>query len=105
MPIFFFVKELIHMITVIERINPSLCPNCNNESIELFDNRNRKINYPLILRYNNKDTIIKKLSSVTLKTMKCNKCGKEFIIDWDRDLPYPLTKKEAFKFFEEYDNA
>lgn len=84
----------------VKRLLPSKCPNCGNHTISLYDKFDRKINYPLLCRYNSFDQIKKKLEKTDLKYMRCDSCKSVYVLDWTKkEIPYPSTK-EVYKEFE-----
>lgn len=86
--------------TVIRRLLPCECPNCNRATISMYDKYNNRINYPLLCKYNTFDQIKKKLENTDIKYMKCESCKSVFVLDWTKQLvPYPNTK-EVYKEFE-----
>ena len=87
------------MINPVRRILPSECPNCKKESLSLYDNRDRRINYSLLCKYNTFDQIKKKIEKSNLRYMKCDNCKSIFILDWTKkEIPYPATKDKYEKF-------
>lgn len=89
------------MISIVKRITPVYCPNCGNDTVALYDDRDRRINYAILFKYNNKEQIKKKLENANLKYMRCDSCKSIYILDWTRDeLPYPATKIKYKKFEE-----
>lgn len=88
------------LICPVKRLLPSKCPNCGNESISLYDNKDRRINYPLMCKYNTFNQIKKKIEKSEIKYMKCDICKCVFVPDWTRkEVPYP-TNKTIYKEFE-----
>lgn len=88
------------LINPVRRLYPSECPNCGKNNIIIYDKFGRVINYSLLIKYNTNDQIYDKIKKSDLKYMKCNSCGKEFILDWTRNkIPYPITK-DKYKEFE-----
>lgn len=88
------------LINPVRRILPSECPNCGNQTISIYDNKDRRINYSLLCKYNEFSKIKQKLENTDLKYMKCDSCKSVFILDWTKkEIPYPTTK-EKYKEFE-----
>lgn len=88
------------MRNIVRRLLPSECPNCGSHSICLYDKYDRRINYPLLCKYNTFDQIKKKLEKSDLKYMRCDNCKSVFILDWTKkEIPYPTTKNK-YKEFE-----
>lgn len=88
------------MRVAVKRLLPSICPNCNKESLSIYDIYDRRINYSLLCKYNTFDQINKKLEKTNLKYMRCDLCKSVFILDWTKKkIPYPTTK-DIYKEFE-----
>ena len=87
-------KILYHLI------HPYRCPICNEDLLFFTTKTNKIIDYKHILSNANtlSDTITF-LGSRNIKHFKCIKCNKEFIIDWSKGWPEPLTDREALKKF------
>lgn len=90
----------MELINPVRRILPCECPNCGKSNISIYDNKDRRINYSLLCKYNTFDQIKKKLEKADLKYMKCDICKSVFVLDWTKkEIPYPITKK-VYKEFE-----
>lgn len=88
------------MISPVRRLLPSECPNCGNNTLSLYDKYDKRINYPLLCKYNTFDQIKRKLEKTDLKYLRCDNCKSIFILDWTKSvIPYPSTK-EKYKEFE-----
>lgn len=86
--------------SVVKRLFPHTCPNCGNNNISIYDKFDKRINYSLLCKYNNKDQIKKKLENTDLKYMKCDICKYIFTLDWTKgEIPYPISK-DKYKEFE-----
>ena len=89
------------MKQVVRRILPCECPNCETNTLSLYDRYDRKINYSLLCKYNDFDKIQKKFEKIDLRYLRCDNCKSVFILDWTNTLiPYPTTK-EKYKEFED----
>lgn len=96
----FILLVILNMVfNPVRRILPSECPNCNQNTLSLYDNRNRRINYSLLCKYNTFDQIKKKLEKSNLKYLQCDNCKAIFVLDWTKkEIPYPCTKDKYKKF-------
>ena len=96
----FILLVILNMVfNPVRRILPSECPNCNQNTLLLYDNRNRRINYSLLCKYNTFDQIKKKLEKSNLKYLQCDNCKSIFVLDWTKkEIPYPCTKDKYKKF-------
>lgn len=87
-------------VNPIRRLLPCECPNCGNKSVSIYDKFDRRINYPLLCKYNTFDQIKNKLEKSDLKYMRCDSCKSVFVLDWTRkEIPYPITK-DTYREFE-----
>ena len=90
----------IKLHTPIRRLLPSECPNCNNDSLFIYDKNNNRINYSLLCKYNTFEQIERKFQQSDLRYMRCESCKSIFILDWTKQIiPCPNTK-ETYKEFE-----
>ena len=96
----FILLVILNMVfNPVRRILPCECPNCNQNTLSLYDNRNRRINYSLLCKYNTFDQIKKKLEKSNLKYLQCDNCKSIFVLDWTKkEIPYPCTKDKYKKF-------
>ena len=106
----FILLVILNMVfNPVRRILPSECPNCNQNTLSLYDNRNRRINYSLLCKYNTFDqikkqlnkfnTVIDALEKSNLKYLQCDNCKSIFVLDWTKkEIPYPCTKDKYKKF-------
>lgn len=96
----FILLAILNMVfNPVRRILPSECPNCNQNTLSLYDNRNRRINYSLLCKYSTFDQIKKKLEKSNLKYLQCDNCKSIFVLDWTKkEIPYPCTKDKYKKF-------
>lgn len=71
---------------------PTFCNFCNSNTIDIFNQYNSAINYFDIIKNScNKADIISQLNNRKyLAYMKCIRCGRVYIIDWEQDIPRPL---------------
>lgn len=88
------------LINPVERILPCTCPKCGNNTITIYNKFDKRINYPLLNRYNSPEQIKKKLENTDLKYMRCDVCKTVFTLDWTKgEIPYPISK-DMYKKFE-----
>lgn len=87
------------MKPIVRRILPSECPHCGSNSIYIYDKYGKRINYPLLCKYNTFDQIKKKFEKSDLKYMQCDNCKEIFTLDWTKkQIPYPVSKDLYRKF-------
>ena len=91
------------MIKPIEFVEKDYCINCNSEhAIQCFTTYNKIINYSSLLkRLGNNESLDNILGRAELAYMKCNKCKKEYKIQWnvEKNIPEPMFDDIFFNYF------
>lgn len=73
---------------------PDYCPNCNTNSIEIYNGKNQPCRLTLHL---NMGRIDKLISENQLMYMKCNHCKRQYKINWmDSETFIPMNDENFF---------
>jgi hypothetical protein len=86
------------MKNLITKYELTHCKKCKENTVDLYDVFNRKVNYPFLLKNFTPEVIMDRLDNVSLSHMYCSNCKTTFLIDWRYGLPIPyMDEMEEIK--------
>ena len=86
------------MIMPIKFVEPTICNKCGNDSLEIYDNKDRSMHLKSHLE-NGEEALLQKLCA---RYFKCSSCGAEYPIQWIDNKPIPLAMSTFDLFFDRF---
>lgn len=81
-----------------EFADPDICNNCGCRSLELYNRYDKPMGLSLAI----KSGEIEMFQKMNARYFRCKRCGAEFLIQWNSNIPIPLTDRSFDMFFEMY---
>ena len=86
---------------MIEFIDPDICNTCGKKTLEIYNRYDKPLGLSLALQSGE----VKMFQKLNARYFKCRNCGMDYPIQWNGDIPIPLTDSNFNLFFDRYKNC